>query len=478
MPAAAVLAKVAIPLGIGLVLLASRRGSSKEREDRDKAISLTRRAVRAMQGNTGGDLEAVIQDFDSEDDPTTAGALRFQLARMISRGGPGFTQVPTDDRDSVLKINNKEFAPRLIQLEGRVKALDAWAEAYESIGAKKLAKDLRDKAAAFRKLTDPKANDESDSGESDSDDDRKPSDNGKPSNADKLADVVKRVTAALATLDPEKMRAEADKLERDGFKEQADSLRKAADELEAERKAKEKPAEPAKPAEPLSVRTYTVQRNDSEALIARRFTGTDSRLSELVAANVPKDADGRKRTKITASNRQALGEPQVRVGGLHPGLVPGQRLILPSNWPASPGASPSSPAKPKQLPPASNLPESTRALIAHVVGKNPGKEDQFLVKRFQGDNKRTTDGKYGMNDALFIANTFREVPPTPLYWPKKDTAKALKTWQSEMARLALEIPDKAEGFRFAAAAGKQPGFNAPLSSKVVSRLLGDGLGAV
>lgn len=477
MSAVPVLAKLAIPMGVGLLFLVSRKGKASaspgESQKKAKGVSLTKRAVTAMQGNKASDLDSVIQAFESEGDPTTASGLRFQFARMTARGGAGFSAVPTFDKDAVLGINNREWAPRLIQLEGRHKAVSAWAEAYRSIGATNLAKDLEEKAKFLQDLTKP------------ADDGEKPSDKAD----DKFTAVIARVTAALATLDPAKMREEADRLEDEGFKEQADALRKAADELEEEARKRADPKTPPQPdikvpVEPepskpgITFRTYTVRKGDSEFKIAKGFTGNGNRFPELVKLNVPKDGDGRKRTLITASNRQALGEPAERVGGLHPGLQPGQKLILPDSWLDAKDRPAPTPKPEPELRPASGvtLPSSTDAIIRHLPGKTPGKEDAVLVKRFQTDSKRTVDGKYGMGDALHIANTFGAVPPTPLYWPKKDTAKALKTWQQEMARLALQHPDKAEGFRFAAAAGKQPGFNAPSNSKVISRLLGDGFG--
>jgi len=499
MSAVPVLAKIAIPLGIGtLLFLTTRKGKASEREKGDKAIQLTSAAVGAMQRANGNDLELAINGFNTEADSTTAGALGFQHSRMTSRGTRGFTSHPTYDKDSVLKVDNREFATRLIQLEGRAKALDAWAEAYQRVGAKNLARDLRDKAKALRAASKPPKADK---------DDAKPS-----ASSRELEAVIKRVTEALASLDPAEMRRVAAQLRKEGFKAQAESLEKAANEIEAGRKGDAsasiptsqptvQPTVPAAtpvviPATPTSPpivlppsvlspkRTVTVLKGDSESRIAKRLIGdTGSRWNELVTVNVPRDAEGRKREKITRAN---LGKDNAnRLGALRPGLQPGQKLFIPDNWKLL-GATP--PA----LPPAAKPPVTsitpvietqtegqklTSDLITHVVGKTQGKEDAFLVRKWQSFHARPADGKYGPGDAVFLADTYARVPPTPLYWPKKDTAKALTKWKQEMARLALQFPVNAAGFQFASDAGKQPGFNAPSSSKVVSRMLGDGLGA-
>lgn len=497
MPAVAALAKIAIPLGIGtLLFLTTRKGKAAEdREKGDKAIQLTSLATGAMQRASGNDLELAITGFSDADDPATAGILSYQHSRMVSRGTRGATDHPTYNKDSVLKVDNREFATRLIQLESRHKALDAWAEAYQRIGATNLAKDLRDKAKALRAaLTPPKADK----------DDAKAGASSK-----ELEAVVKQVTEALASLDPAEMRRVAKDLRKKGYKAQADSLEQAANEIEAGRKTTPIVSQPTPvippsqptvqptpqpstpvviPATPTSPpialpptvltpkRTVTVQAGDGETRITKRLLGSESRWKELVSVNIPKDADGRKRSKDTKTKG--------RIGALYPGLQTGQKLYIPDNWKllGTPAATPTPtvaivPAAPPPMVAVQTEGQKlTSDLITHVVGKNPGKEDAFLVRKWQSFHQRAADGKYGPGDAVFLANTYGRVPPTPLYWPKSNTSKALTAWKQEMARLALIHPTLAAGFQFAGEAGKQPGFNAPSSSKVVSRLLGDGLG--
>lgn len=479
MPAVAALAKIAIPLGVGLVLLATRKG---DRQKSDKAISLTRSAVGAMQRANGNDLDIAIDGFTIEGDSTTAGGLGFQKARMVSRGTRGFTSHPTYDKDAILKVDNREWATRLIQLEGRVKALNAWAEAYDSIGAKSLASDLRDKAKALKAASSPKADKGSDEAE-------KPGKEPAPSQTDEIARVVKMVTEALASQDPKTMREVAAKLRASGFKEQADSLEKAADEIEADRKKPIPPSIPTAPAPTVETpkppviltpkRTVEVTSTlNSESRITSHLLGKgqENRWPELVKVNIPKDADGRNRSKDTTTKN--------RIGALKPGLQPGQKLFIPDNWTLK-VVEAVKPTKPPtiSLPPVTitSVPQSegerlTLDLFTHIVGKSQGQEDSFLVKKWQTFHNRPSDGKYGPGDGLFIANTYNMAPASPLWWPKKDTAKALRNWEQEMFRLAIQNPDEAEAFTFAAKAGKQPGFNAPSGTKVISRRFGDGLG--
>lgn len=484
MAATALLAKVAIPLGIGLVLLATRKGKAEDRKKSDRGISLARSAVGAMQRANGNDLDNAIEGFTIEGDSTTAGGLGFQRNRMTSRGTRGFTDHPTYDKDDVLKVDNREWATRLIQLEGRAKALDAWSEAYASIGAKNLAKDLKDKAKALRALS-PKA----DKGKADKDKakpakDEKPSKEPESSDNDEIERVVKMVTEALASQDPKTMREVAAKLRKDGFKIQADSLEAAADEIEAARVKPVPPKEPEpstpdkpKPAVALvPSRTVTVtSKLNSESRIAAHLLGQSqgNRWPELVKVNIPRDADGRSRTKDTKTKN--------RIGALSPGLQPGQRLFIPDSWKlvTADETRPSPEPKAEKPKPSvdTSVPTGVANLFAHIVGKTQGQEDTLLVRKWQTSEGRPADGKYGPGDGLFIAEKYGIAPATPLWWPKKDTAKALRTWNQEMSRLAIVHPDQAEEFEFAAQAGKQPGFNAPSGSKVISRRLGDGLGA-
>lgn len=482
MPAAAVLAKVAIPLGIGLVLLAAKRGSGPSSKVNPMAL-----AVEALQAASAAELDSTIALFQSAevDDPTTAGLLKFQQGRMIARGTRGFTDdsVPHFTDDPVLKIGNQEIVPRLIQLEGRVKALKAWAQAYKDIGAKNAANDLLLKVKQLQAVSKKEGKKSSGSKKASSGGSSK----GKAETPD-LSDIVKQVTDALASGSVEVMRKVAADLRAHGFTTQADSLDAAADELEAKQKAEAdakrkdegKPA-PAPTPEPVTHRTVTVKSGDSESAIAKRLTGNANLWRDLVAINIPKDADGRTRSKVSAVD-VANGTNPNRLFALKPGLQPGQNLFVPDDWKLKPEDTKPAPKPKKDASKGGDkAPDAgtglTNQLITMLVGKHPGEEDQFLVKKWQTANNRVSDGKYGPGDALAIAETLGIVPPTPLYWPKKNTQKALDQWHQETSRLAVERPDDAAAYRFADGAGFQPGFEGvPLSKKITSRRFGDGLG--
>jgi hypothetical protein len=486
-----ILAKLAIPAGVGLLLLASRKGKD---EAATKAVTLTKRAVEAMQKANASMLEDAAEDFRDDDaDPITAGLLDFQKARMVARGTRGFTDAPTFDNDKGLAIDNREVVPRLVQLEGRAKALDAWAEAYSSIGAKETAKLLRTKAKALRGETDPKdkaAADKkaADKKAADKKADEKAKSKGEGAAKPDLTDVVKQVTDALASGSVSVMRKVAADLRAQGFNEQADSLDAAANELEAEQKAKAK--DEGKPApdptpEPKTHRKVEVtSKLNSESAITKSLLGKADRMRELVAVNIPLDADGRARQKVTAALIAQKGINPNRLGGLFPGLQPGQHLFVPDDWPLKP--TDTKPAKPdvvKPKPSSGGKPATgdalTTQLITMLVGKSPGQEDSFMVKKWQSANSRVSDGKYGPGDALFMADTLGVVPPSPLYWPKSNTQKALTNWHQEMSRLAIERPGDADAFRFADKAGFQPGFEGfPSNKRIVSRRFGDGLGSL
>lgn len=497
------LAKLAIPLGVGLLFIAGRKGKSAETD----ALKI---AVAALQEASAGNLELAIERLRDPEagDPTTADLLDFQKARMIARGSPGFTDAPLFTDDPGLKIDNQEVVPRLIQLEGRTKALRAWAKAYAGIGAKMAAKDLNAKADQLDALSKKDKAKSSGSGKTSgggsSGDKSKAKSKAKAKASDKgtaptpdLTDVIKQVTDALASGSVAIMRKTAADLRAHGYTEQADSLDAAADELEAQQNANKGGNTPApgpspspgpSPAPaPASHRVYTVVKNDSESAIAKKLAGSSSHMSDLVALNIPKDADGRARQKVTASliaQKASTSNPinPNRLGGLYPGLQPGQNLFIPDDWKTKPEDTKPTP-KPAPKPSSGGQPGTgdslTTQLITMLVGKSPGKEDTFLVKKWQSAQGRTADGKYGPGDATYMADNLGVVPPSPLYWPKSNTQKALTAWHQEMARLAVQNPSQAEAYAFADKAGKQPGFEGvPTSAKIVSRRYGDGLGSL
>lgn len=442
-----VLAKLAIPMGIGLLFFAAR-GKKAPRE----GVALAKEAVKGMQLASGTVLQGAINGFQSAGDPTTAGGLQFQHGRLVSRGSPGFTSTPTYDKDVVLQVNNREFATRLIQLEGRALALRAWSEAYQSIGATNLARDLLEKANALDEATKPDAGGDSGGGGS--------------------APFIPEPLPPLPPLPPGPFIPPPGPIvpPTPGPFIPPDVLPPLPPLPPSP-----SPSPVVPPPTPAKVRRVVIVKDgDGEFRITERLLGKGQggRFKELVSENIPTDADGRNRRKYS-------GKDANRKGGLEPGLHPGQKLFIPNSWVLIGETSPivpPSPAPSPILPPVSDGERMTRALILMVTGKNPGQEDSLQVKNWQAFHKRTADGKYGPGDAVFIADTYGLVPPTPLYWPKNNTAKALAAWKQEMARLALMHPDKKSGFDFAGEAGKQPGFNAPSTSKVRSRLLGDGLG--
>ncbi len=491
-----VLAKLAIPLGVGLLFIAARKGR-KEDEVTERAEDLTRRAVQAMQMANAQLLGMAANEFRAEDaDPTTAGLLDFQKGRMVARGTRGFTTVPEWTDDKSLAVDNREVAVRLVQLEGRAKALDAWAQAYDTVGAKNLAKQLRTKAAALRGSTDPKDKAADKAADKKAADKKKADEKAKAKGEGAAkpdeSDIVKQVADALASGSVEIMRKVAADLRSHGYTTQADSLDAAANEIEAELKAREdlrrrneaekngKPEpEPTPVPKPVTHRKVQVtSKYNSESSLTKYLLGKADRWRELVAINVPTDADGKSRQVVTAALIKSKGVNPNRLGGLHPGLQPGQHLYIPDDWKLnSDDTKPVTPKPDTNVKPGGMGDALTTALITMLLGKSPGQEDTFLVKKWQTAQGRTADGKYGPGDASYMAETLKVVPPTPLYWPKSNTQKALTAWHQEMSRLSVERPAEANGYAFADAAAYQPGFEGmPSNVKIVSRRYNDNLG--
>ena len=90
------------------------------------------------------------------------------------------------------------------------------------------------------------------------------------------------------------------------------------------------------------------------------------------------------------------------------------------------------------------------------VPKARFKEDQGLVQRFQTEAHLTIDGKYGPTTAQLVARYASDVPP-PFYWRKGAGQKDLGTYRSNLEAIALDaeqLGNTDRAARLRASAGK------------------------
>jgi hypothetical protein len=81
-------------------------------------------------------------------------------------------------------------------------------------------------------------------------------------------------------------------------------------------------------------------------------------------------------------------------------------------------------------PPAPDVEEMKAAALAlHLKSRQKGREDRQLVRDYQEAHGMKVDGLYGIDVAELIAN-HGTVPPTPFYWPKKDTFARMRAYKA------------------------------------------------
>lgn len=212
---------------------------------------------------------------------------------------------------------------------------------------------------------------------------------------DEPSDVADRVSAALASRDPGIMRGEADALEREGYTAAAASLRAEAAKLDPQGKVK-----PKKPKHPQAIMSQA---------------GADAAAVHHGPAQLPGHTAG--------------------------GTVP------------SAATSPSGPVP--YAPITTHGEDPQRALAQQVttmlLGKGGlagrGHEDTSLVRKFQAQEKLTSDGKYGPGTATRILQRYGIVPVVPYYWSKTNWKTQKKGFIAFVNSYATGDPDRADQYQ-------------------------------
>jgi len=269
-----------------------------------------------------------------------------------------------------------------------------------------------------------------------------------------VADAVANGTAPVLT-------STAFVVERAGFQEIADDLRRRAKEAAAKAPApaqKDLPNVALDPSMPSNLAVEVARQlqlqGDPAALEAlarelrlRGFNNTADQVEAkakqiramLDAARTMQDIDREFKTP-------GMVPPLPGGGGAPPPPTQSLPPVTVTATPPMPLPVPALPV-PQSLPPerskpqilADNLSVSLNNLIEQYgsVPKARFKEDQGVVQRFQTEERLTADGKYGPTTAAHVARYASDVPP-PFYWKKGAGQKDLSTYRSNLEAIALD----------------------------------------
>ena len=172
--------------------------------------------------------------------------------------------------------------------------------------------------------------------------------------------------------------------------------------------------QPATSTIPLR-RLVTVQKGEGPYAITKRVLGaaSASRWPELVAANVPPKRKDPKTGNFTSLN-------------------PGEKLVVPANWPNSNafvmGADP--------------VHQKTLRAGKIALGIHFGKLPPDLLEEWQRREGITPTGKYGPESALVLCYRYGFVPPVPSLTPKQ-----LQPFVEAVMRRAKRDPQRADEYR-------------------------------
>jgi hypothetical protein len=269
-----------------------------------------------------------------------------------------------------------------------------------------------------------------------------------------VADAIANGTAPVLT-------STAFVLERAGFEEVADDLRRRAKEAAAKAPApaqKDLPNVALDPSMPTDLAREVARQlqlqGDPAALEAlarelrlRGFNNTADQV-EAKAKQIRAMLDAARTMHDIDQEFRSPGVPPLPGGGAASPPTPVQSLpqLTVTATPPSPLPVPAVPL-PQSLPPerskvqilADNLSVSLNNLIEQhgSVQKARFKEDQGVVMRFQTEERLTADGKYGPTTAAHVARYASDVPP-PFYWKKGAGQKDLGIYRSNLEAIALD----------------------------------------
>lgn len=214
-------------------------------------------------------------------------------------------------------------------------------------------------------------------------------------------DVAERVSQALASHDPGKMRGEADALEREGYTAAAASLRAEADRLDPHHTKPPKP--PAHPQAAMSA------------------AGAEA----------------------AAVHHGGKPKPHALPGHTAGGTTPPSHSSTPVAASSPSGPVPYMPATTHGEDPQRALAQQMTTMLIGVGGlAGRNHEDKDLVKRFQAQEKLTADGNYGPGTATRVLQRYGIVPVVPFYWSKNNWKTQKKAFIAFVNSYATGDPER------------------------------------
>ena len=276
-------------------------------------------------------------------------------------------------------------------------------------------------------------------------------------------DLQKLVADAIANGTAPVLTSTAFVLERAGFQDIAEDLRRRARDAAAKAPAppqKDLPNVALDPSMPsdlaLEVARQLQLQGDPAALEAlarelrlRGFNNTADQV-EAKAKQIRAMLDAARTMHDIDQEFKTPGFfPPLPGGDASPSGVPPTQSLPPVTVTATPPAPLPVPAVPVPQP---QPPERSRVqILADTVStslnnlieqygsvpKARFKEDQGVVMRFQTEEHLTADGKYGPTTAAHVARYVSDVPP-PFYWKKGAGQKDLGTYRSNLEAIALD----------------------------------------
>lgn len=208
------------------------------------------------------------------------------------------------------------------------------------------------------------------------------------------------------------------------------------------------------PAPPSGPRATTVQSGDGLIKITRRLGQPDARWTELRDANIPADADGRKRSRDSGP------------AGIKPGLQPGHHLFVPASWPVtatagwnefsvSGEAAVDLGASPIEIEPIGNPKSEAElaagVLVAHLlrlqnkfgVQKARRKADKRHIARFEEAASVASTGEVTASALIRAAALGESVLPLVMHW-SSPTEPVILRYKQALRDLASEARSRGE----------------------------------
>jgi hypothetical protein len=272
-------------------------------------------------------------------------------------------------------------------------------------------------------------------------------------------DLQKLVADAIANGTAPVLTSTAFVLERVGFAEVAEDLRRRAKEAAAKTPApaqKDLPnvaLDPSMPSElAVEVARQLQLQGDPAVLEAlarelrlRGFNNTADQV-EAKAKQIRAMLDAARTMHDIDREFKTPGEVPPLPSGAGPSSTQSLPPVTVTATPPAPLPVPAQPV-PQSLPPerskaqilADSVSTSLNNLIEQYgsVPKARFKEDQGVVMRFQTEERLAADGKYGPTTAAHVARYASDVPP-PFYWKKGAGQKDLGIYRSNLEAIALD----------------------------------------